>query len=254
MKKVLLLISFLSLVANPVLSQESQIVAGAGPSTKIVQLFVDGFAKLPACAEYNFSVMPVSIKHKGGILNSDKYLFGRTGRPLNAKEVALGKDEIFLAKVPVTFAKGLAVGVSSLSMKQVEAIFSGKLTNWKELGGDDAPILLVGREQTEALFQTLKADHPFFNDVTFDKTFKKDGQVIKFLTSPQGKHAISFGAKPNFSKHNILTVADFSSGVNLGLVVDKKNSQHPVVLAAKDYAKTEKWHRVVLENDLLIAQ
>jgi len=38
------------------------------------------------------------------------------------------------------------VGVDSLSTQQVTEIFSGKYKNWKELGGDDLPILLFGRD------------------------------------------------------------------------------------------------------------
>lgn len=246
-----LLVLLFTVLVNPALAIDKQIVAGAGPSTKIVDLFFEDFSKQPACANYNFTIMERSVKHKGGIQNSDAYLFGRTGRPLNAKEMALGKDDIFLAKVPIAFSKGLEVKTSPLTMVQIEQIFSREIVNWAKVGGPDAKIVLVGREPTEALFLALKEEYPAFNKVKFDKIFKKDHEVVKFLTSPQGRYAIAFGAEPNFKKFNLLEVNDFTSGVKLGLVVDNKNHQHPVVMAAQKYAQSPEWKNQVKKANML---
>ncbi len=36
--------------------------------------------------------------------------------------------------------------VSDLTIEQISAIYKGEITNWNEVGGDDAPIVLIGRE------------------------------------------------------------------------------------------------------------
>ena len=36
--------------------------------------------------------------------------------------------------------------VSDLSLEQIAAIYTGEITNWKEVGGNDAEIVLIGRE------------------------------------------------------------------------------------------------------------
>lgn len=36
--------------------------------------------------------------------------------------------------------------VSQLTIEQLSDVFTGRITNWKELGGDDAPIVIVSRE------------------------------------------------------------------------------------------------------------
>lgn len=36
--------------------------------------------------------------------------------------------------------------VSDLTMEQIGKIYSGEITNWNEVGGDDAPIVCIGRE------------------------------------------------------------------------------------------------------------
>ena len=37
--------------------------------------------------------------------------------------------------------------LDSVTKKQVQDIYTGKITNWKELGGDDAPIYLIAKEE-----------------------------------------------------------------------------------------------------------
>ena len=46
--------------------------------------------------------------------------------------------------------------VSELSIQQLGAIFSGKITNWKEVGGDDAKIRLYGRESSSGTFEFFR--------------------------------------------------------------------------------------------------
>lgn len=49
-------------------------------------------------------------------------------------------------------------GVNDITMQQLQDIYSGKITNWKELGGKDAEIFIVSREEssgTRSAFEEL---------------------------------------------------------------------------------------------------
>ena len=66
---------------------------------------------------------------------------------------ALKDDEKSAGLVGTTIAlDGIAIivhpenPVSDLSVQQVADIYTGKITNWKDLGGEDAEIVLIGRE------------------------------------------------------------------------------------------------------------
>ncbi len=244
--KIAMVVSLLFLILSYALADEyKQRIAGAGPSTKIVELFVSEFTKLPAVAKYRFNVPKNSAKHAGGIKNSDTFLFGRTGRPLKDSEKAMGKDEIFLARIPIAFASSAGTGVEKITLAQMEGIYTAGITHRSEIGGPEEAIMLLGREPTEALFSVMKKDYPFFKDAAFDKILKNDNQMINLLKSKLTTHAMGFGALPNLKDQHIITVEGFSSGVSLGLVFDAKNATHPMVKAAKEFAASNAWADVL---------
>jgi phosphate transport system substrate-binding protein len=48
--------------------------------------------------------------------------------------------------------------VSELSIEQLEKIFTGKIRNWKEVGGPDSPITIYSRENSSGTYEFFK-DH-----------------------------------------------------------------------------------------------
>lgn len=249
--KYMLYIFIFFLINSNTSASEIQPVMGAGPSTPVVNLFFKHFSELDINKNYSFSVEQRSIKHAGGIKASSKYLFGRTGRPLNEKEKQLNKQDLFIARIPLGFAVGHKVGVDKITLEQLQQIVTREISNWKEVGGVDHEIILIGRESTEAAFQVLKAEYPFFRHVKFDRLFKRDHQVVNYIQSDSGDYALAFGAKANFNPKHQLKVDDFYSGVQLGLVYDLKNAQHPVVKAAMRYAQSEQWFKILENTEFL---
>jgi len=84
-------------------------------------------------------------------------------RPMKTKEIAQ-----FLAKFKVrpreykVCVDGLSVYINTsnpvekMSFPQLEGIFTGKITNWKQVGGNDAPISLYGRENSSGTYEFFK--------------------------------------------------------------------------------------------------
>ncbi len=248
-----LLVCLLTFFSGSSFAEDKEVViAGAGPSTKVVMEFVKQLSKQEAAKGYSFTVPKKSAKHAGGIKNASKHVFGRTGRPLNEKEKAGDIEEIYLAKMPIAFIAGGKSGVKSLSINQICGIFTGKHKNWKEVGGNDASIVVITREPTEALFLTLKKDVPCMNRVINTKyVMKKDDHVINFMkTTTIGSRAIGFGAVKNFPEKPIISVKGFNSGVNLGLVYSKSNADHPLVKAAKKVARSDEWRAATKKMDV----
>lgn len=251
-KRILtIVLLFFLLLPLTVWSLQEEMIAGAAASTEITKLFFEHFSNNFACAEYDFKVMATPIRHKSGVLTTNRFIFGRIGNPLDSKERQMGKDEILLGDVKLQIVVGLETGIHNLTLKQLEKIVTRRITNWKEVGGADATIMLVGKEKTDPVFTSLRNKYPFFNHVKFDKIIKYDDVTSKFLNTPYGGHAIAFGASPNFKLYNHLPVADFSAKISVGLAYDLKNAHLPVVKAAKMFAQSPEWKELIKSIDAL---
>ena len=84
-------------------------------------------------------------------------------RKIKAKEVAecvkaFGKRpteyKVALDGLSVYVADGNAV--KELTMAQLEDIFTGRIKNWKQLGGNDAPITVYSRENSSGTYEFFK--------------------------------------------------------------------------------------------------
>jgi len=92
-------------------------------------------------------------------------------RPMKQSEIEKLKSrynilgvEIPCAKDGVTIFLNDANKVNELTLKQISDIYSGKIKNWKELGGDNAEIRLYGRENSSGTYtylhdEVVKADY-----------------------------------------------------------------------------------------------
>ncbi len=49
-----------------------------------------------------------------------------------------------------------ANGVKQLSLDQIAQVYSGKVTNWKQIGGNDAAVVLYGRENSSGTYDYFK--------------------------------------------------------------------------------------------------
>lgn len=67
----------------------------------------------------------------------------------NPREYAVALDGL---SVYVNAANKL----ESLCLEEIRDIFTGKITNWKELGGADAPIILYSRENSSGTYEFFK--------------------------------------------------------------------------------------------------
>ena len=71
---------------------------------------------------------------------------GLASRALKDDEKAAGLKETVLALDGIAIIVNPENKVSDLTVEQIAKIYTGEITNWKDVGGDDAEIILIGRE------------------------------------------------------------------------------------------------------------
>lgn len=72
---------------------------------------------------------------------------GAASRELKEKEEALGLNVYTIAKDGIAVVVNPSNGAHDLTLEQIQKIFTGEITNWKDVGGKDRSITVVSREQ-----------------------------------------------------------------------------------------------------------
>jgi phosphate transport system substrate-binding protein len=118
--------------------------------------------------------VPKSIGSGGAIktVGADKNVIGRVARNIKDKEKPYGLSYVPFAKIPTVFIVNKSVPIQNLSAKQVCGIYSGQITNWKEVGGNDARIKVVRREDGDSSLGVLLDSFPGFKEITITEKSK----------------------------------------------------------------------------------
>ncbi|CAM2927522.1 phosphate ABC transporter substrate-binding protein, PhoT family [Flavobacterium succinicans] len=127
----------------------------------------------------------ISIQVTGGgsgvgiaALINGSTVIANSSRPIDQQELEKLKSKYNQNGIQIACAKdGLSVylnnanPVSELSIPQLADIFSGQITNWKQVGGPDARIQLYGRESSSGTFE-------FFKDHVVKTDFARNCQTL----------------------------------------------------------------------------
>jgi phosphate transport system substrate-binding protein len=86
----------------------------------------------------------------------------KTEEKLKFSEMNKEIEEVIIAYDALTVIVNPANKVSKLTREQLEKIFTGQITNWKEVGGEDGKIVAYSRESSSGTYE-------FFKDEVLDK-------------------------------------------------------------------------------------
>lgn len=77
--------------------------------------------------------------------------------------------------------------ISQLSREQLEDIFTGKVTNWKEVGGADMRIIVYSRESSSGTFEFIKEHVMLKKDYTKEALMKPaTGDIVQSVSQTKG--------------------------------------------------------------------
>jgi phosphate transport system substrate-binding protein len=164
---VMLIMAFMATATG--FSQAKITVKGSDTMVILAQKWAENYMKKNASAV-------VQVTGGGSGVGITALINGTTdicnsSRPMKPTEIDKLKSryntlgvEIPCAKDGVTIFLNEANKVQELTLKQLSDIYTGKTRNWKEVGGNDAPIRLYGRENSSGTYvyfhdEVVKADY-----------------------------------------------------------------------------------------------
>ncbi|MEI7594738.1 MAG: PstS family phosphate ABC transporter substrate-binding protein [Bacteroidota bacterium] len=75
---------------------------------------------------------------------------------LKLQEAGKAYKEVVVAQDALSIIVNPSNGVSQITREQAEGIFTGKITNWKDVGGSDMSIVVYSRESSSGTYEFFK--------------------------------------------------------------------------------------------------
>lgn len=127
--------------------------------------------------------------------------------------------------------------VSKLTREQLEGIYTGKISNWKQVGGTDMPIVVYGRESSSGTYDFFK-EHVLLNKnyASSIMSMPATGAIVQSVSQTKG--AIGYIGLAYIEKTTKAIQVSFDQGksyVAPGLKTAKNNT-YPIVRPLYFYA------------------
>ena len=182
---------------------------------------------------------------------------GLASRSLKTEEAESGLTETVLAYDGIAVIVNLENPVSDLDVQTIAKIYTGEITNWSEVGGNDAEIVLVGREAGSGTRDGFESITGTEDSCQYRQELTSTGDVITAVSQNPG--AIGYAS--------VASVKDTVKAVTVGGVAPSNETildgtyviQRPFVLvtnvdaelsaAAKaffDYALSAEAHELII--------
>lgn len=190
MKKLSFLILTVVLLLSGCSTADSYMI-NTGGSTSVEEYFTD--MTTDYMAEY--PNVHVSYDSQGstagieGVINGT-YQIGTSSREIQPEEMKGGMISDVLALDGIALIVNPENSIDNLTLDQISKIYTGDITNWKELGGCDCDISVVSREDgsgTRDAFESLVGFDSLTNSAI---TYGSNGEVATAISN--NKNAIGY--------------------------------------------------------------
>ncbi len=163
---------------------------------------------------------------------------GLSSRSLKAEEKEKGLEETILALDGIAIIVNPENTIADLSLETIAKIYKGEITNWSEVGGKDAEIVLIGREAGSGTRDGFESITGTDGECKYRQELTSTGDVITTVVS--NPDAIGYAS--------LASVKDTVKAISVDGVVPSEASvkdgtykvQRPFVLVTKKDAELSK--------------
>ena len=182
---------------------------------------------------------------------------GLASRSLKTEEAESGLTETVLAYDGIAVIVNLENPVSDLDVQTIARIYTGEITNWSEVGGNDAEIVLIGREAGSGTRDGFESITGTEDACQYRQELTSTGDVITAVSQNPG--AIGYASVASVKDTvKALTVGGVTPG-NETILDGTYVIQRPFVLVTKadaelsaaakaffDYALSKEAHELII--------
>jgi phosphate transport system substrate-binding protein len=131
-------------------------------------------------------LIPPSVGTAGGIraVRQDLAVLARVAQTQQGDQATQGLQYLVFAQDMTIFAVGGKVTVKNLTSPQLVDVFTGKITDWRELGGAPGPIRVLARQPGDSNLKIIGENLPSFRNITFPPSAKvvhTDPKMLEML-------------------------------------------------------------------------
>ena len=131
---------------------------------------------------------------------------GLSSRALKDEEKAAGLKETVLAYDGIAIIVHPDNPVSDLTLEQIAKLYTGEITNWKDVGGNDAEVVLIGREAASGTRDGFESITGTKDKCRYRQELTSTGDVITAVS--QNPDAIGYAS--------LASVKDTVKALNVG--------------------------------------
>lgn len=117
---------------------------------------------------------------------------GLSSRALKDSEIAEGLEQTVLAYDGIAIIVNPNNPVEGLDVETIAKIYKGEITNWKDVGGEDAQIVLIGREAGSGTRDGFESITKTVDACQYRQELTSTGDVI--TTVAQNPYAIGYAS------------------------------------------------------------
>jgi phosphate transport system substrate-binding protein len=170
---------------------------------------------------------------------------GMTSRDLKGDEKKADLSETKIALDAIAIITNGDNKVSNLTKEQVKDIFTGKLSNWKELGGHDRPIVVVSREDGSGTREGFESIVGYGPEELIKSALISDGSGNIKTTVSNNKNAIGYISLGYVDKSVKSVSIDGVVPSNENVKTHKYAISRPFLLIYKDEKLTEEGQKFI---------
>ncbi len=220
------------LLSPAVLLAETLSIPGTGDGTAVLRALGAAFSLQNPDVKIE---VPPSIGSGGGVkaAGQGEAVLARVARGIKSKEQKYGLSYKAYAKVPAVFFTTRDVPIEYLSTQQICDVYSGKISNWQQLGGPNQPIQVIRREDGDSTLSVLIKSFPGFDKIKItDKALIAHTTPGTFGLMNKTDFSIGFGPYDVAKNSNMQiikvdgrdpTFSGYPSVTTLGFVYQKKS-------------------------------